>query len=297
LGRSEWRPLQPVSVSPAHAHAFAVAPAHAIAHADAAAIAFAHAIALADANASANAHAYAYAIANAFNPRSPEMLTITTALEFTTPYVAHPYWPEMYQVIEITKKSGMNRAKSDANRRKSLEEYLRQHDMTLADYERLEAASKRPFHMDGGEIIIPPDNILSFLVAANDEARAAFRACPPDQVRSKILATPFVTGKTAPDGVWTRFATVSLGTGAKASNQRGLRENAYIEGFTARGALTIDEQTVDPPSLRNLIEWGGQFVGIGASRKMGKGRFKIAAWAIAGGTADVVPVKTKARAA
>lgn len=216
------------------------------------------------------------------------MITISTAIEFTTPYVAHPYWPEMYQVIEITKKSGMNRAKSDANRRKSLEEYLRQHNLTLSDYERLESASKRPFHLSvTGEIIIPPDNILSFLVAANDEARAAFRACPPDQVRSKILATPFMTGKTEPDGVWTRFATVSLGTGAKASNQRGLRENAYIEGFTARGSLTIDEQTVDPAALRNLIEWGGQFVGIGASRKMGKGRFKIAVWEFSGATKNL----------
>jgi hypothetical protein len=207
------------------------------------------------------------------------MLTIKTALRFTTPFVAHPYWTEMYQVIEITKKSGLNRAKSDANRRKSLEEYLRAHDMTLLDYDKLETLSKRPFHVaEDNEIIIPPDNILSFLVAANSEARAAHRACPPEQVRSKIAATPFYTGKFAPDGVWTRFATVTLGTGAKASNQRGLRENGYIEGFTAHGELTIDEQTVDPPTLRNLIMWGGQFVGIGASRKMGKGRFALAGW-------------------
>ena len=48
------------------------------------------------------------------------MITVDIALTFTTPYVAHPYWPEMYELIEITKKSGMNRAKSDANRRKAL---------------------------------------------------------------------------------------------------------------------------------------------------------------------------------
>jgi hypothetical protein len=205
------------------------------------------------------------------------MLTLDLTLAFTTPYVGHPYWPEMYEVIEITKKSGLNRAKSDANRRKSLEEYLRANGMTLADFERLEQLSRRPFHTaPDGEIVIPADRILSFLVAANSEARAANRAAPPEQVRSRITATDFYTGKYQPNGVWKRFATVNLGTGARASNQRGLRENAYIEGFEATGSLRFDEQTVDPKTLIRLIEWAGEFVGIGASRKMGKGRFRLA---------------------
>lgn len=205
------------------------------------------------------------------------MLTFDVSLRFTTPYVAHPYWPEMYQVIEITKKSGMNRAKSDANRRKALEEYLRANNMTLADFEALEAASKRPFHTTtDGEIIIPRESLMAFLVAANDEARAAFKACPPEQVWTRIASTELRTGKRQPDGMWKRFATVNLGTGAKASNQRGLRENAYIADFTATGSLSIDEETVDPKTLQNLITWAGQFVGIGASRKMGKGRFDLA---------------------
>lgn len=204
------------------------------------------------------------------------MLTYDLTLNFTSPYVAHPYWPEMYQVIEITKKSGMNRAKSDANRRKALEEYLRQHDMTLADFEALEALSKRPFHtMPSGEIIIPRESLMAFFVAANDESRAAFKACPPEQVWTRIQATDLRTGKHKPDGVWRRFATVNLGSGAKASNQRGLRENYFIADFQATGAVSIDESQVDPKTLQNLISWAGQFVGIGASRKMGKGRFEL----------------------
>lgn len=204
------------------------------------------------------------------------MLTYDLFLRFTSPYIGHPYWPEMYQLIEITKKSGMNRAKSDANRRKALEEYLRANGMTLADFERIEAASCKPFHTaPDGEIIIPSDRIMAFLVAANDEARAAFRACPPEQVWARITATDFRTGKREADGIWSRFATVNLGTGARASNQRGLRENAYIEGFTATGQITFDEQTVDPAALHNLIGWGGQFVGLGASRNKGKGRFVL----------------------
>jgi hypothetical protein len=208
------------------------------------------------------------------------MLTIDTAFTFVSPYIADPYWPEMYEVIEITKKSGLNRAKSDANRRKSLEEYLRQNDMVLADFKRLEELSKRPFHTVGDEIVIPPENVMAFLVAANDMARAAFKACPPEQVHARMTTTHYTTGKMAPDGIWKRFVSPKLGTGAKASNQRGMRLSAYIENFTARGSLTVDEQTVDVPTLANLVKWGGTFVGIGASRKMGKGRFQLTGWAV-----------------
>jgi hypothetical protein len=210
------------------------------------------------------------------------MHTYSLALDFTTkPYVGSPYWPEMNQLIDVQKKSGLNRAKSDANRRKSLEEYLRANGMTLADYERLEVAARRPFHTnEHGEIIIPSQRILAFLVAANSEARAAFKACDPGQVHARIDATDFTTGKTEPDGVWARFAVVTLGTGAKASNQRGLRIDPFIQNFTAKGMVTFDEETVDPPTLRNLIAWGGRMVGIGASRKMGKGRFQLLEFAL-----------------
>jgi hypothetical protein len=210
------------------------------------------------------------------------MHTYSLALDFTTkPYVGSPYWPEMNQLIDVQKKSGLNRAKSDANRRKSLEEYLRANGMTLADYERLQADARRPFHTDQrGEIIIPSGRFMAFLVAANSEARAAFKACDPSQVHARIDATDFATGKTEADGVWMRFAVVTLGTGAKASNQRGLRMDPYIENFTAKGLITFDEETVDPPTLKNLITWGGQFVGIGASRKMGKGRFQLSEFAL-----------------
>jgi hypothetical protein len=210
------------------------------------------------------------------------MQTYEIEMQFTSPYVGNPYWPEMFELIEITKKSGMNRAKSDANRRKALEEYLRANGLTLADFEAISEAAAKPFHTNAdGEIIIPSERIMAFLVAGNDTARAAQRACPPEQVWTRIVASDFRTGKTRPDGIWRRFATVTLGTGAKASNQRGLRENAFIEDFTATGTISFDEQMVDPAALKNLITWAGQFVGLGASRKMGKGRFALTRFAIA----------------
>lgn len=204
------------------------------------------------------------------------MKTYATTFAFTGQYIGNPYTPAMFKLIEITKQSGMNRAKSEANRRKALEEHLRAEGLTLGDFERMKQEAHKPFHVAGGEIIIPAERVLSFLVATCDESRAKGRPCEPNQVRSRFIATDFTTGKTGPDGIWSRFATVAAGTGAKLSNQRGLREDAYIENFEARGTLSFDEAFVDPPTLERAIAWGGQFVGIGAARKMGKGRFRLA---------------------
>ena len=182
----------------------------------------------------------------------------------------------MYRLIEITKLSGMNRARASQNRRKALEEFLRSIGMNLEQFNELEALAKRPFHTnDDGEIIIPAERVLSFLVSTCNSARAAMRPCSSDQVRSRFEATDWSTGKFKEDGLWSRFVTVSSGTGAKLSNQRGLREDKYIENFTAHGEITCDPKFVNVNVLQNAIEWGGQFIGIGAARKMGMGRFVL----------------------
>lgn len=207
------------------------------------------------------------------------MKTFSLTCRFDRGYIAEPYWPEMYQVIQITKLSGMSRAKSTANARKALEEHLRQNGMTLDDFEALKARAQRPFHTSAdGEIVLPPDQIGAFLVATTMQLRAASRPCDPREVRVRIAPSAWRTGKHAPDGIYRRFATVTAGTGAKLSNQRGLRESSYIEKFDARGTLTIDEQFVRPETLRQAVEHGGQFVGIGAARKMGWGRFTLIDW-------------------
>src|SRR5574338_1517613 len=209
------------------------------------------------------------------------MLTFDLTLTFSEPgYIAHPYWPEMDKLINIQKESGINRARSAANRRKALQEYLGQVGMTLAEYEALAAAAARPFHTarETGEIVIPSDKVLSFLVAVTDQARAATRPCPPDQVRSAVKASDWRTGKTAADGVWERYAVVESGTGAKLSNQRGLRRSSFIRNFEAAGWVSVNPDFVKPETLRRAIEWGGENVGIGAARKMGWGRFTLSHW-------------------
>jgi len=206
------------------------------------------------------------------------MQTASLLLYFHRGYIAHPYWPAMAKLVDIQKNSGMNRAKSTANRRKALEEYLRSATppMTLMEYEELEKKAKEPFYRDAdGQIIIPELHVTSFLVATCDEARAATRPCDPNQVRSRFIATHWSTGKHKEDGVYERFAQVTSGSGQKLSNQRGFRTNPYISDFEARGTISFDADFVNPDTLRRALEFGGNFVGIGASRRMGWGRFEV----------------------
>jgi hypothetical protein len=205
------------------------------------------------------------------------MIWADITLKFDGRFIGDPYWPEQFRLIEITKQSGMNRARATAGRRKALEEHLRLTGMTLAEFDRLQARAREPFYKNWeGWIIIPRLYVTSFLVATCDEVRAAQKPCPKEQVRSRFVCGDFTTDRSEPDGVWERFATVSAGTGAKLSNQRGLRSNAFIENFSATGQIQFDEQLVDPDTFRNALVWGGQFVGIGASRNMGMGRFAVA---------------------
>jgi len=196
--------------------------------------------------------------------------------KFPRGYIADPYWPALDRLINVQKKSGMNRAKSDANRRKALEEYLQREGMSFDDYEALQKQATQPFYRDGGgDIVIPELHVTAFLVATCDEARAATRPCQPNQVRSRFICSPWTTGKRDEDGIWERFATVTSGTGQTLSNQRGLRRSAYISDFTATGTIEFDTEFVEPKVLRSALDFGGKFVGIGASRKMGWGRFEL----------------------
>lgn len=193
--------------------------------------------------------------------------------QFATPgYIAEPYWPEMYKIIEIQKQSGMMRARSEANRRRALEEHLRGVGMTYGDYLQLEKDSKRPFYTNSThEIIIPADRLLSCLVNACDVAPAKIRV---PNVRSCLHPTDFHTGKLAPDGTWERFAVVT-GAQGKLSNQRGFRASQYIREFDARGTIDFSTNLVSPEAVLALLTFAGREVGIGASRKMGWGRFAV----------------------
>jgi hypothetical protein len=191
-------------------------------------------------------------------------------------YIAHPYWPEREKLINIGKESGISRARTPATRRKALDDYLAATGMTRGQYEDLERAASRPFYTsDDGTIIVPALHVISMIVATCDQVSARARPCAPDLARTLIRPTGWATSKTAPDGIWERFAVVSAGTGQKLSNQRALRADPYIENTGATGVIAIDETAIRPEVLWKALAWAGTHVGIGAARKMGKGRFTL----------------------
>lgn len=196
-------------------------------------------------------------------------------LNFTKPgYIASPYHVATFKLIEIQKLSGMMRTRSEKKRRESLEAHLRMNGMTLADYDKLVGEAKEPFHKDGGgKIVIPSGNVMSALVNANQEAPSRLRI---GNLRAALKPSDLSTVKSKPDGVWERFVVIKSGT-MKLSNQRSLRSDSYIEDFKAVGTIEHDPEKVDPKSIVDLLEYCGREIGIGASRKMGWGRFTVEA--------------------
>lgn len=188
-------------------------------------------------------------------------------------YIENPYWPEMFRLIEIQKQSGVNRARTEANRRRALEEHLRSISMTFEQYQQLERDANRPFHTNGdGSVVILSDKILACLVNANDVGPSKIRI---NNLRVALRPTDFKTPKKQPDGIWERFAVVTSGTGGKLSNQRGLRRSSFIRDFTATGQIDHDPEMVKPEAVLALLRYAGLYVGVGASRKMGWGRFEV----------------------
>jgi hypothetical protein len=190
-------------------------------------------------------------------------------------YIANPYWPERERLINITKESGVSRARTAETRRKALDGYLSAAGLTRADYEELERAASRPFHVDEGMIVVPDLHVMSMIVACCDEIGSRGRPCTPDLARTLIRPSSWRTGKSEPDGIWERFAVVSSGTGAKLSNQRALRTDSYIKDADACGVIEVDESMIRPDVLLKALSWAGTYVGIGSARKMGWGRFTL----------------------
>lgn len=194
-------------------------------------------------------------------------------------YVSHPYWPEREKVINITKESGVNRARSEANREKALSSYLTRLGMTLEQYQELVRLAERPFAYNGtGTILIPQHNIYGMFAEATDLAPSALRLARVEQIRTVLHTTDWATAKRAPDGVWSRFVQVKSGTGAMLSNQRSLRENSYIEDFDATGTLHFSVELVRPEKVRDFLTFAGANIGLGASRKLDNGRFAVTGW-------------------
>lgn len=199
-------------------------------------------------------------------------------------YIADPYWPEVDEVVNLQKSSGMNRVRSEDKRESSLNGYLEQIGMTRDQYEALVVKSKRPWYRVDDEtspIIIPRHQLSGCLVQACQSAPAGSRFAK-SALRALIQIQDLVTLKTESDCEYKRYVRPCDGTGKPLSNQRSLRVNQVIEDFAATGAIALDESDVKPEKVLGLLRYAGKYVGLGASRKMGYGRFTVAAGCLTG---------------
>jgi len=205
-------------------------------------------------------------------------MLIAVTLRFPKGYIGHPYWPEREKLINIQKESGINRARSLDKREKALRAYLDSRGLTQDDYRALEAKANRQFHTDASDhIVIPAHHLHGMIAQGAAQAPGSIRLASIGQIRTVIEFSDFVTDKTKPDGVWDRFVTVKSGTGQALSNQRGLRSNEYIADFTASGSVRLVNDEAEKKA-KEFVAYIGREIGVGASRKLGWGRFELVEW-------------------
>lgn len=196
-------------------------------------------------------------------------------------YIAAPYWPELDDKVNIEKKSGVNRARTEANRKKALDAYLDKIGMTDAEYDTLcKKAQRKWYRIDDDDeaspIIIPRHQLAGALVQAIKTAPAAVRGrYRADSFRHVVRVSDFVTEKVKADGVFDRFVLL------ENSNQRNRQRHDFIKDFTATGTLNVPLDT-DEKELKSVVTWALTQCGVGSSRKMGYGRGVIEAFELAG---------------
>jgi hypothetical protein len=213
-------------------------------------------------------------------------MKINATITFDKGYIAHPYWPELEKAINIEKESGTRRARSEEKRVKALRDYLTSHNMTMEDYLALKQKAERPFYtvattlgtVNGhqlDEIVIPSHQLYGALAQACDLASSSLRIAKTEQLRTVLTVDDIFTGKDKADGVWDRFVVVKAGAGQKLSNQRALRSNAYLGPFTADWGVSFSEEILNVNKVKDFLQYAGREIGVGASRKLGWGRFSL----------------------
>jgi hypothetical protein len=208
---------------------------------------------------------------------------MSLTLHFPTKYIADPYWPELEESINIQKASGMNRSRSEQKRHQALADYLKRIGWSAEQYAALEHKAHLPWYRQDGEdspIIIPSHQVYGCLIESCKNVSASLRPCDANNLRFVLQVSDLLTERRDKDGDYKRLVMPKSGSGQPLSNQRALRSNPYIENFTATGTITYSTEQVahQGDTIEDFITWAGQFTGVGASRKMGCGRFTLEAF-------------------
>lgn len=207
------------------------------------------------------------------------LTTVNVTLSFPK-YIAHPYTTERNDLINIQKKSGMNMARTEATRNKKLLQYLEVIKITKEDYDLLVKKCESEFYFNKeGFIYIPRHCLAGMFVEACCTGPSAIKLNHTN-FRSDVEVSDFITTKKKADGVFGRFVPIKDGKGNMITNQRQWQQNQHILDFEAKGQLSFDNDVVETDRLKALLEYAGSKIGVGASRKMAYGRFKVTEWIV-----------------
>ena len=193
-------------------------------------------------------------------------------------YIAHPYWPERDMVIDVQKKSGANRQRSEEKRRAAIEAELNKRGMSYADYEAAMEKAADQWYRKGSTIIIPRHQLAGAFVQVVKQSPKALRGdFSAENFRALVQIGDFETDRNTADGVFGRFVKL------ETSNQRSWQENEYIGIYLDNGATFLAVGTIAmheklEKTVKSLLESALANVGVGASRKMGFGRGRIVSW-------------------
>ena len=211
------------------------------------------------------------------------MQTYKLTLELDS-YVASPYWPETNSLVDIQKKSGLNRARTPDKREAALRNYLKAKGMTIEDYQALEQKSKRAWYRvdndsDSSEIVVPAHQFRAALVHAAKTAPAGAKI-DPENLRSVVRCSEPRTGCTKASGRYERYVR------SEDSNQRRFTTNEYLgqhpeqsikgeRSITCTGKVKFDNTAIKKETVEKLISHALANCGIGTTRKMGCGRGRL----------------------
>lgn len=187
-------------------------------------------------------------------------------------YIANPYWPEVEWCLKIEQKAGVHPRHKDDKKRKLIEHYCNQNGISLADFDaaRVKIATQRWYFDKNGDIYIPRHHISGMLVQTIQGHRLK-SSVNVDQLRSflQVYDAEVLPKKQKLDFMFSRYIK------NPESNMRRLQEDEVISDFVAVGTLNFNPDIFNIRDVEDLFSYGGRWVGIGSSRKMGYGRYSV----------------------
>lgn len=189
--------------------------------------------------------------------------------------IYQPYTDSRAEVINIRKKSGADRARSEAKRKLCLEQELEKEGMTWDEWLELNAEADMLYKTDAdNKPVIPRHWISGMLVNALSKLpkNARFDLTPDNlRVRCRILTGWHVESQEEVEAFTRAIKN-------EATNQRRLQTDRVFEDVVIVGSIEVDEpddnETPDDvrAAYRRIFEFALKECGLGGARKMGYGR-------------------------